>query len=271
PVTGEYWLDLNNNQWNRWSGSAWAVINRTFVGIAVCDDTDCIVGRSEDFYALYRPDNSVEINLSSTEIARMTYTSNKVSVAGFFYEFDHTLETWNITNQLATSADMYDAAEQASRHYYYYIKDDGDCIISDISPYWRPDLFGWYMPHNPWRCCGAAFNNSGNDLEHPESFKTDRFANLPNYDLATSGTNWTSVLSTGRPYMSKNSSGENQWRIKFMVTGTVSVAAASLSLTVTGIIPETTTDNYQAIAVQCRDNRDVQHGFASPISNILFG
>jgi hypothetical protein len=59
---------------------------------------------------------------------------------------------------------MYNATEQASTMYYLYISDEGETIISDISPYFRAELRGEYHPHNPWRCVGLAFNDGSSDI-----------------------------------------------------------------------------------------------------------
>jgi hypothetical protein len=59
---------------------------------------------------------------------------------------------------------MYSATEQASTMYYLYVTDKGETVISDISPYFRSDLFGEYHPHNPWRCVGLAYNDASSDI-----------------------------------------------------------------------------------------------------------
>lgn len=258
PATNDYWLDLNNNQWKRYSGSAWEVISRNIIGLAICDDTNCIAARSFDFYALHKIDNTIELELSTTEISRTTYIGQKIVVNGNLISFDTNLESWNITNQLANSSDMYDATEQASRHYYYYIKDDGDAIISDIRPYWEGFKYGWYHPHNPWRCVGAAFNDSGSDLENIETYGEDRFSKLTEYDLTTTGTNWTTITSLGMPYLSKNSSGNNMWRFRFNISGSVSSAVADLTITVAGLTFRNVSSIYQAIVASSGENRDLQ-------------
>lgn len=162
PATGDYWHDQANKMWKRYDGASFQIISRTLIGSFVSDSTNTIGARCEPFYAKYSDENSLFIELSTTEIVRGSKPFGKVNVAGNLIEFGNTMPLWNITTDLATSVDMYDATEQASRLYYLYLKDTGDAVISDISPYY--DSFGAYHPHNPWRLVGGAYNSSGSDL-----------------------------------------------------------------------------------------------------------
>ena len=164
PATGDYWYDINNQMWKRYDGASFQIINRTFIGMAILDSTNCVAARCVEFFANYSSENTINLETFSTEIVRSTNTQQKSSVAGQVVNFEYSLPNWNITTDLATSADMYDATEQASRQYYLYLKDDGDTVISDISPYYRPNFYGYYHPHNPWRMIGSAYNDSGSDL-----------------------------------------------------------------------------------------------------------
>lgn len=165
PATGDYWYDMANNVWKRYDGAAFQIINRTLVGIFANSTTACIGARCEDFFAQYSEQNTMALAKFSTEIVKGTKLHQKISVAGNEFDFGNSLPTWNITTDLAASSEMYDATEQASRLYYLYISDTGDTIISDISPYFRSDLFGEYHPHNPWRCVGLAYNNGSSDIQ----------------------------------------------------------------------------------------------------------
>lgn len=165
PATGDYWYDLANMVWKRYDGAAFQIINRTLIGSFINTTAACVGARSGDFYAQYRSENSLAIDLQTTEIARSKKQGGTVSVAGQMIGFQHSLPTWNITTDLAPAADLYNGTEQSSTLYYLYLKDDGTTVISDISPYFREDFYGEYHPHNPWRCVGLASNNSGSDLE----------------------------------------------------------------------------------------------------------
>ena len=171
PATGDYWYDLANETWKRYDGATFQIINRTLVAVVGIDSSNCVCARSFDFYAKYETTNEADFDLNSTEIIELKSQGTRVNVAGFSYDFGFNQENWNITTDLAGSADMYNATEQASTTYYAYLKDTGDTVFSDISPYYRPDLLGYYHPHNPWRCLAEAFNDSSNDLDYIFSSK----------------------------------------------------------------------------------------------------
>lgn len=164
PVTGDYWYDLANNVWKRYDGASFEIVNRTFVGMIANNTTACVGARSQDFYYRYAETNTLRLERSTTEIVRAERAGGLVSVAGNLIQFNTWLPTWNITTDLAGSADMYNGSEQASRLYYLYIKDTGETVISDMSPYFRDDLMGQYHPHNPWRCVGMAYNNASSNF-----------------------------------------------------------------------------------------------------------
>ena len=163
-VTGDYWFDLGTTLWKRFDGASFITVNRTFIGYVALDDTDALGCRSVDFDANFKTDNTLELELFSTSIAKGRNRFSKINVQGIEIDYVVSQPLWNITTDLAGSADMYDATEQASREYHFYVKDTGEEVISDISPYIRPDLRGKFHPHNPWRWCGSGFNNSSSDF-----------------------------------------------------------------------------------------------------------
>lgn len=164
PVTGEYWYDMANNVWKRYDGASFVIINRTLVGYIANSTTACVGARCVDFYKRYDDNKSVDLEIQSTEIVRASNSKAFVNVLGVNQYFELSKPTWNITTDLAASADMYDATEQASRNYYLYLTDTGDTVMSDMEPYWRPELRGKYHPHNPWRAVGIAFNNASSNI-----------------------------------------------------------------------------------------------------------
>lgn len=165
PATGDYWFDIPNSIWKRYDGASFVTVDRTQVGWVCLDDTDCVAARSVDFDARYKRDIMMDLELSTVEIARAREQDSMVNVAGQEINFRNDRPQWNITTDLANSADLYDATEQASTFYFLYISDEGETILSDIEPYRRNDLSGWYHPHNPWRMVGSAFNDSGSDFQ----------------------------------------------------------------------------------------------------------
>ena len=164
PVTGDYWYDTGNNQWKRYDGSSFQVINRTFVGWVIQDTAGCVAARSYDFYADYKADNSLVLEVSTSEIVKAQNIQSSVNVAGTTINYGHDLPNWNITTDLAATTDMFDATEQASRTYFLFVKQNGDTIIRDIFPYFRGEFYGWYHPYNTWRCVGLLHNDASSDV-----------------------------------------------------------------------------------------------------------
>jgi hypothetical protein len=164
PATGDYWYDMANETWKRYDGSSFQIINRTLVGIVAIDSSNCVAARSFDFYQKFSKTNTAEMEVSTTEIVQMRNENAVVNVYGNELSFGFNHESWNITTDLASATDMYDSSEQASTTYYAYLADTGETIISDIEPYNRPDLLGFYHPHNPWRCIAVMYNDSGSDI-----------------------------------------------------------------------------------------------------------
>lgn len=164
PSTGDYWYDMSNTTWKRYDGSQWQVIGRTLIGVVAIDSSNCVAARSFDFYQKVEEVNNVELAINSTEIIEVTNRNAIASVYGNRIFLGQSFINWNITTDLATSADLYDATEQASTVYYLYLKDTGETVMSDISPYYRDDLLGKYHPHNPWLCLGSCYNSSGSDI-----------------------------------------------------------------------------------------------------------
>ena len=166
PATGDYWFDQGNKLWKRFDGATFQNVNRTFIGWAVMDDTDCIAARSVHFDVRYSPDNDIILDKKTDEIIEGRSFFGKVNVAGKEILYVTKLPAWNITTDLAPTADLYNAAEQASTTYFVYVKDDGAEILSDISPYFVPEFYGFYHPHNPWRAIFTVENDASSDLEN---------------------------------------------------------------------------------------------------------
>jgi hypothetical protein len=165
PIVGDYWYDLSNSVWKRFDGADFITINRVFAGNVINSTTACVAARCLDFHAGTSELNTIDVDLSTTEIVNGTTEDQIVSVMGHVFRFEKSYASWNITTDLAIAADMYNVTEQISTLYYLYISDEGETIISDISPYHRSDLQGAYHPHNPWRCVGLFYNDASGDID----------------------------------------------------------------------------------------------------------
>jgi len=161
PATGDYWLDLENKTWKRYSGASWEIINRTLIGEIVSDDTSTLYSRSLDFSNNFNEINNVDIELFSTEIAQAKYNII-ASIYGTQIEVNIKKLSWNITTDLESGQ-----SETSETFYWLYLSDEGEPIISSTKPHFRPDLKGYYHTHQSWRSVGNVYNDVSNDLTFP--------------------------------------------------------------------------------------------------------
>lgn len=154
PSTGDYWFDQGNQLWKRYNGSSFVLVNRTIVGLVVSDSTNCVATRSLDFFKLTRSDNTIEIFFVSSTVIKGQGLFERINVNGSRIRFDTSRAKWDTATNLAASTERYNAAVTASTTEYFYVTDKGETKISDMEPYWRPDLLGYYHPFNPWRAVG---------------------------------------------------------------------------------------------------------------------
>lgn len=159
PSTGDYWFDISNQVWKRYSGTAFEIINRILVGEFVSDATNCIATRSYDFDNAYAEQNSVELEIDTTEIIQSTLKASLVNVYGTNIVIDQTQLKWNITTDLESGL-----TEAVSTEYYLYLSTNGETIMSDKRPYYRPDLKGFYHPYQSWRALGSCWNDGSSNL-----------------------------------------------------------------------------------------------------------
>ena len=159
PATGQYWFDIPNQVWKRYSGTEFEIINRMLIGTVVLDDTAAIAQRSGDFTNSFKEFNNLELEIASSEIIESKEFSNRVNVYGTELVQDLTKLSWNITTDLESGL-----TEASSTEYFLYLSIDGQRVISDIKPYQRQDLKGYYHPYHTWRCVGVAFNDSSSNL-----------------------------------------------------------------------------------------------------------
>lgn len=223
PATGDYWYDLANQLWKRYDGASFQIINRTFIGNFINDTTACIGARCVDFFGAYSSENSVNLEKSTSEIVKGRTIGQKVNVGGTDFKFENSVPSWNITTDLAPSTDMYNATEQASTLYYLYLSDDGEEIISDISPYYRADLDGRYHPHNPWRLVGLMYNDGSSDISTvmSEGFP-EKMIQLDNVVFDNFGTTTNDIVGSfdGEHFIIEGS----------FVSGTATAGQAALTL-----------------------------------------
>jgi len=171
PATGDYWYDTVNQIWKRYDGSTFQIVNRTLIGLVVVDSANCVAARSVDFYAGTNAETSIDLEIAATVTniqAKRLFGST--SVNGKDIGFGYYLPIWNGTNNYASSSDYF-STFAASSTYYLYLTDQGATMISDIPPFYRPDLKGYYNRHNPWRCLGIATTDGSSNWSYVGTLK----------------------------------------------------------------------------------------------------
>lgn len=169
PASGDYWLDLTNQIWKRYSGTSWEIINRTLIGEFICDATNCIGTRPTDYENGATDLNNIALEVSTTEIIKTKNPRIKIDVYGTQIDVIANGISWNITTDLDTGS------EAADTLYYLYLSDQGETIVSLTAPYDRKDLQGWYHPHHSYRCVGAALNDTSSDFILAADYITTNF------------------------------------------------------------------------------------------------
>lgn len=166
PLTGDYWFDITNQVWKRYSGTTFEIINRILVGQVVSDDTNTIASRSIDFSNQYRQLNNIETTIDTSEIALSHRLSSRCSIYGTELQIDLNKLSWNITTDLETGL-----IESSDTVYFLYLSDEGQEIISDQRPYERKDLKGFYHPYHSYRCVATIYNDASSDFYLIDSLK----------------------------------------------------------------------------------------------------
>lgn len=165
PQTADYWFDISNQVWKRYSGTSWDIINRILVGEVLSDATNTIASRSIDFYNPYENKNNLDLEILSTEKVQTVGNRNRISVYGTEVIVDDTYIEWNITTDLETGL-----IEAISTFYYLYLSDKGQPIISDERPQYRGDLKGYYHPYDSHRAVGIIYNDGSSDFASENNY-----------------------------------------------------------------------------------------------------
>lgn len=224
-AVGDYWFDLANQTWKVFNGGSYVSAGAVFLGMTCQDGTDIKGARSSEFFALYDDLNTMGLERFSVSVMRSNRPGQRVSVAGNVWQFAHDQARWDM------AADLDTGLVEANVTYYFYVKDTGDVVISDVAPYDRTeDLKGWYHPHNPWRCIGENLNSGGDltesniidfgSLKNSNVFEGDK----QGVDLSDGPHSNTTPILMGTLYF--NSDGR---AVELYLEGTVSGGAVVLA------------------------------------------
>lgn len=192
PATGDYWFDMLNQTWKRYSGSAFVQINRILIGVAVIDATNCVAARSFDFDKTIYNFNPIELEYDNVGTIRTVQTDFNLGVYGGIVVNRKTPFVWDITTDLESGQ-----SEASNTVYYAYISEVGQPILSETAPYnQKGDLGGYYHPHESWRCVGYINNNGSTNFDEKSIVDfSDRFTKI---EVIESSQTWFKPVGVSR-------------------------------------------------------------------------
>lgn len=158
-VTNDYWYNVHAQEWNRYNGATWDIVLRHFLGIVVCNHIDCIAAESNNFDANFSSESNLELEYFSPSVVRSKNPDAKINVYGTELYFKNQTCYWDITTDLDTGL-----IEAPSTDYFFFVKDTGELVISDVRPREKLELKGYYHPYNPWRAVGLVPNDASSDF-----------------------------------------------------------------------------------------------------------
>ncbi len=159
-VTDDYWYDTANNTWKRFTSSTWGASNSHLIGMCVQNTTGCVAARSFDLSRAFLPTNGAKIKIQSNSVVMAQGVLSGINVYGIPLNFFPLNMTWDMASDLDAGV-----TEAASTMYFFYVKETGKTVISDVAPYDRTgDLLGLYHPHSAWRCVGQCYNDAASNL-----------------------------------------------------------------------------------------------------------
>lgn len=159
PAVGDYWYDLSAAKWKYYSG-AWADLDGILVGICLQDTTNTVAARGFDFFKNFASLNTANLTYSSATTVISQNTDAELSVYGTSLKQFADRMSWSTATDFDSGV-----SEAASTHYFLYVKESGDRVLSDLAPFDRTaDLRGLYHPFHTWRCLGQVYNNASQDF-----------------------------------------------------------------------------------------------------------
>lgn len=153
PVEGDYWWDVANETWKRYSGASWEALGRIYLGYAIADASGVEWVEHVDFDALY--DSTLQIKKVAIDGNSLDlYGPLNISVVEKRLNLISGKATIDITN--SGNWESGEFANLASGVWFYlYCDKTGNFYISSKCPRNNPDKKGLYHPSEYWRCFGV--------------------------------------------------------------------------------------------------------------------
>lgn len=177
PASGDYWFNLNTSVWMTY-GSQWNTANATLVGMCVQNATACVGARTFDSYVSANSLSTVNVDFSNATAAQARGPFSQLQVFGTKLNFGDAVMQWTTTG-LDTNVTL------SGTLAYFYVKESGAQIVSDVMPMQRRDLGGLYHPRETWRCVGVSHLNGSSQFTTPvRTFRGDLAQNMGILEVA---------------------------------------------------------------------------------------
>lgn len=162
-VTGDYWYDMVNRTWKTYNSVTWLTASSTLIGMTLQDTAACVAARTFDPAAALSELNTVDLEMINSAVVQVKNYGAKLSVFNSLNNYEMYRPSWDMAADLDSGV-----TEAANTEYYFYIKENGAPVISNLAPHdRRGDLLGFYHPSELWRCVGHALNNGSSNLTAP--------------------------------------------------------------------------------------------------------
>lgn len=170
PADGDMWYDLTNKTWKRFNSTSFISADATYIGMCIQDENGNTVGAvPEYFYSEYSDVNTFEVEYLSATQVRSSRNNNKINVNGVSLSFNDSFKIWDITTDLEDGE-----SENASDYYHFYIKENGDSVVSPYAPIdLSGRIRGKYHPFELWRYVGSIFNNSSSNFDSQDVIRKE--------------------------------------------------------------------------------------------------
>ena len=191
PATGDYWYSLEHNNWRRYNGTTWVIINRILIGQVVADNNTVLAARCVDFSNEYNSLSGIKLRRMSPTIIEGTLDTECISVYGNTLRFRYGKIQWN------TIGDSVETSTARGEQSYLYITEHGRPRHTTVAPHYRRDLQGYYHQLESWRCVGVFFYRTSNDVSVVTELESNRNIYGRVWHEASQNTNGGSISSTG--------------------------------------------------------------------------
>ncbi|MCA9813323.1 MAG: hypothetical protein KC483_10765 [Nitrosarchaeum sp.] len=200
PSTNDYWYDLANDIWKVYNGSAFVDSESVYIGIAACDDSNCVAARSLDYTIDFNNEGTLLVEKTSTTIVsakKWTFMPRVVN-SNIFQVYEEKI--WNGSTSFASVPDTISTSFSGTGAYYAYLTEQGVEKISDIPPIYFHHKQGFYHNAQNWKCIARIWVVSGFIIT-----VTPFYQNIIDYEpsgLQMFGFNATSTGAAAVPYTS---------------------------------------------------------------------